>query len=327
MSIKKILKSQSWLRRPVKKLKVHIDYSRDARFISAYLLDQHETAARREYKTLLLVHSIEKGLVRSPERPFGFEKAEELIKLLDRFTTNEREGIAFKMGTEVLQSWAGRFLEKGWPLPRWAVEKKISVHTEKPLAGTIRAGAKQITERPQWHQLDYASFIKSRHSARVYDKSKVSDEELLEALELAGYSPSACNRQMIRMHIIDEPKLKRTLYDTLHGTGGINFENCRLGLITFDGNSLEFSGERNQGYLNAGLFAMTLVHAFHWKGIGSCFLQFANTFSEERMLSKQLGLPKNEKIVVAISLGRYVQGENVPSSLRRMPSTILRIVS
>lgn len=125
--------------------------------------------------------------------------------------------------------------------------------------------------------------------------------------------------------MIDDPEGKRVLYNTLHGTGGVDYENCRIGVVTYDSRSLEFYGERNQGYLNAGLFAMTLIYALHWKGVGACLLQFGNTTAEERNLVDRLGLAASERIAVGLSIGHLEASDTVPASVRRTVGEVLRV--
>jgi hypothetical protein len=47
------------------------------------------------------------------------------------------------------------------------------------------------------YSIDYKKFIKSRHSLRNYRNEKLKIEDIKEAIEMAKYSPSACNRQYI----------------------------------------------------------------------------------------------------------------------------------
>ena len=62
---------------------------------------------------------------------------------------------------------------------------------------------------------------------------------------------------------------------------------------------------------------MNFVNALHFKGIGSCFLQWGNKHSQEVRIKKQLGIPKDEKIVIAIAAGYYKNNTLVPKSYRK----------
>lgn len=43
--------------------------------------------------------------------------------------------------------------------------------------------------------IDFSSFVKSHHSMRTYLDEPITNEEIIQAIELAKAAPSACNRQ------------------------------------------------------------------------------------------------------------------------------------
>jgi nitroreductase len=299
----------------------------DAWFMSSHLLDGGRASSHEQYRIMLRVHSLEKGMAHRSPRSFGAAKATALTQMLMNSSDETRGSTAYNMGVSVLASWRDFHQERDDRNQSTLdlVELFLSDECEG-YSTNFRAGVRAIFDRDpdSWKDLPFADFVATRHSTRRYSGQSVSEHDLGEAVELAMLSPSACNRQMVRLHVIDDPARKRLLYDTLHGTGGVDFDSCRLGVVTYDSRSLEFYGERNQGYLNAGLFAMTLVYALHWKGIGACLLQFGNTVTEERGLIKQLGIPEVERIAVGISFGHLESSDVVPASVRRTVSEVLR---
>ena len=87
--------------------------------------------------------------------------------------------------------------------------------------------------------------------------------------------------------------------------------------------AFERIGERNQGWLNVGLFAMNFVNALHSRKIGSCFIQWANSNKEEATLKRQLGLNDSERIGVVVVAGAYPEEFDVPASRRKSISEVL----
>lgn len=327
MSLKKRLKSVDSLRQFVKRIKIHREYFYDARFMSSHLLDGGRASSHEQYRIMLRVHSLEKGMAYRTPRSFGAAKALALVHMLENASAETRTSTAYRMGESVLRAWIDFHSDRDdRNQDAYETVDRFLDSANDPDVEWCEAGVKTISERdPEaWKEIPFDEFVASRHSTRRYTNCKVADEVLDEAVHLAMLSPSACNRQMVRLHVIDDPQGKRLLYDTLHGTGGVDYENCRIGLITYDSRSLEFYGERNQGYLNAGLFAMTLVYALHWKGVGACLLQFGNTAAEERALIRNLGIPDYERAAVGISLGYLEPCDVVPASVRRNVTEVLR---
>ncbi|MDP8016041.1 nitroreductase family protein [Prescottella equi] len=328
MGVKERLKSVDSLRRVVKRLKIHREYLHDAKFMSRHLLDGGRSTSHEQYRIMLVVHSLEKGMAHRSPRSFGATKAASLVKLLRAADYENHGSTAYAMGVSVLRSWREFHAERAdRDLNAYGIVDSFLNEVDTSELAISPAGVRAIADRdPQrWSGLPFADFVSSRHSTRRYAATPVSDQVLDEAVGLAMLSPSACNRQMVRVHMIDDPVGKRLLYNTLHGTGGVDYENCRIGVVTYDSRSLEFYGERNQGYLNAGLFAMTLIYALHWKGVGACLLQFGNTTAEERILVERLGLAPSERIAVGLSIGQLEASDTVPASVRRTVAEVLRV--
>ncbi|MGW5288819.1 nitroreductase family protein [Rhodococcus pyridinivorans] len=327
MNLKNKLKSVDSLRQFVKRIKIHREYFYDARFMSSHLLDGGRASSHEQYRIMLRVHSLEKGMAYRAPRSFGATKAIALAMMLENAGMDTRASTAYRMGESVLRAWVSFHAERDdRNQDAYETVQRFLDESDDPDVEWCEAGVKTIADRDPgaWAELPFDEFVASRHSTRRYSGAKVADEILDEAVHLAMLSPSACNRQMVRLHVIDDPKGKRILYDTLHGTGGVDYDTCRIGLVTYDSRSLEFYGERNQGYLNAGLFAMTLVYALHWKGIGACLLQFGNTAAEERALIRGLGIPEYERAAVGISFGHLEPSDVVPASVRRNVTEVLR---
>jgi len=67
--------------------------------------------------------------------------------------------------------------------------------------------------------------------------------------------------------------------------------------------SLFTNNEKNEPFLNAGLFSMTLLYALHFNMVGACLLNWAVTESNDKKLRELLKIPENEQIVVLIACG------------------------
>ena len=145
----------------------------------------------------------------------------------------------------------------------------------------------------------------SRHSTRNYKHEELKLEDIEEAVDMARFTPSACNRQNIKLHYYPKGKMKQNVIKYSIGKGDFYLEGVNTFIITFDLNGLQGPGNRNQGYFNAGLFATNLVNAFHSLGIGTCYIQFSNSVKEEEQLKKMNGIPSNERIAVILFAGYY----------------------
>ena len=165
--------------------------------------------------------------------------------------------------------------------------------------------------------IDYVKLLASRHSVREFQTKRLSEKDLRKAIRAAILSPSACNRQMIKVYSVSYKKVSDEILKIAQGFGGFEKETINLLVVTFDVEANYFNGERNQGWFNAGLFSMNLVNALHLRGIGSCFCQFGNTVKEEEQIKEMLNIPSSERIAVLISAGYYCDKCQIPFSPRK----------
>ena len=263
---------------------------------------------RLGYSIVLHTHTLEKGLEHFNLRPFGKRKVHIIMDLLKKelkFKNHETD-FSFINGINSLREYKKTYEDHKWTDTKEYkdVSKFLKDYTKIP---DQKTGAYILTkeELKKDYDIDYKKFIKSRHSTRNYKNLDLKIEDIKEAVEMAKYSASACNRQYIKLHYYPKGKMKQKVIDYSIGKGGLYLEGVNTFIITFDVNGLIQEGERNQGYFNAGLFATNLVNAFHSLGIGTCFIQFANSVKQEEALKKSNDIPSNERIAVILYAGYY----------------------
>ena len=131
---------------------------------------------------------------------------------------------------------------------------------------------------------------------------------------------------MCKVYQVKKQDVKELLNKTILGVGGFNREAMTYFVITYDIAAFDFFGERNQGYMNAGLVAMNFVNGLHFKGIGSCFMQWANKRSEDVKVRKALGLSDSEKIAIVLGAGYYKDTYIIPCSCRKSIDEVFKVV-
>ena len=148
-------------------------------------------------------------------------------------------------------------------------------------------------------------------------------DDVKAAVEMAKYSASACNRQYIKLHFYPSGKMRDNVIHYALGKGGLYLDGVNTFIVTFDVNGLSGIGERNQGYFNAGLYSTNLVNAFHSLGIGTCFIQFANSVKDEDDLKRKNEIPEYERIAVILFAGYYDEKSIFAVSPRKNVSELL----
>lgn len=170
----------------------------------------------------------------------------------------------------------------------------------------------------------FPEFAKSRRSIRNYDiNQSVPKELILKAIDLSRTSPSTCNRQSVRAHIVDNKGKVQKVLALQSGNRGFGHLVDKVILITSDIQSWNVPGERFSPYLDSGFFAMNLLYALHYYHIGACPLNWSENSDRNYKLHKLLNIPDNEIITMMISCGYPVEVFKVVRSKRKPLSSIV----
>lgn len=159
-------------------------------------------------------------------------------------------------------------------------------------------------------------FAASRHTVRHY-AGEVDVKQIETAVRLAMTAPSACNRQHVRVHCISDHGMRDAVFNIQHGNRGFGSDADKLLCVTFDLADLRGWEERNDGYVNAGIFIMNLCYALHSQRIGNCILNWHARRDEDLEMRKILGIPPRETIVAFIACGGVPAEFDIAASPRR----------
>ena len=283
-------------------------YLFDLNFYKNYSMKSKEDLNRLGYEIVINTHTLEKGMSHFELRPFTQNKTNLIIRLLKKELKypNHLGHFSFINGINSLREYKKIYDDNKWTDKKEykTVSDFLKDYEKIP---DQRTGAYILTkdQLKKDYDIDYKKFIMSRHSTRNYKNEPLKIEDIEKAIEMAKYSASACNRQYIKVHYYSNEKMKKNVIDYAIGKGGLYLKGVNTFIITFDVNGLMGFGERNQGYYNAGLFSTNLVNAFHSLGIGTCFIQFANSVQEEEELKKENDIPEYERIAVILFAGYY----------------------
>lgn len=260
----------------------------------------HEAQLTKDY------HRVEKGLsLRAPSRPFGAAVDARLQLLLAGAATDAAHppyvGYA-QDAREALATWnSGGAVAEGInipPIPRPEI-------------------APELLEQ----------YFTSRHSVRDFDDERLVDPALVaEAVRLATYTPSVCNRQSGRAHLFQGAEASENVLVHQNGNRGFRAQVRSVIVVTSERRLFAGAEERNQRWIDGGLFAMTLVWALHGLGVASCMLNTAASHERLDALRKAADIPENEDIICMIALGYpSAEGIRVARSPRRPLEQVLRI--
>ncbi|MCD8237978.1 MAG: nitroreductase family protein [Clostridiales bacterium] len=287
-----------------------------------------KTRAAQESKILRQTHMIEKGMSLSkPRKGFGQAKIAELFEMLDGYLKLgfSPSAIPFQNAVIALNEYV--IMQKNMGYENSELNEKLSNYQKylevNNSAGIIKDTKQNIEE--QAHK-EYPVFFNSRHSMRQFRPEKVKTEDIKAAVCLVQKAPTACNRQASRVYFYKDEKTNCALGELISGNTGFDGEVNNYLVITADVSAFYDSFERNQIYVEAGIFAMALVEAMHYYGIGSCVLQNGEYKKKNKKFKKICGnIPENERIILFAAVGYYKDEFTYAASMRKNIDDVLII--
>ena len=292
------------------------------RFSKNYIkLSKSEECVR--YQIILLVHKLEKGMCHSNPRPFGFDKVNSLLEIIENYSIDKRKDFEYMLACSIVKAWLQFSVEHNWE----QIIDNNTISRIKALPDSmIKAGSMTFRNPVNSFNAQIEQMLLSRRSVRDFIDKQIKKSDLDFAMKAFLTAPTACNRQMCKIYCVKDKSKKEEIFSCLKGIDGFNLDALTLFLVTYDLASLDYLGERYQGLLNVGLTSMNFVNGLHLRGIGSCFLQWSNTDEEDANVRAVLSLPESECIGVVIAAGYYKSETTIPCSTKKQINHVYREV-
>ena len=170
--------------------------------------------------------------------------------------------------------------------------------------------------------MDFLELVKKRGSCRRYSSRRVCREVIENCLRASQLAPSACNSQPWNFIIIHDESLKNKLADGIFsGIHSMNAFAKKAPVLIAVVREKSLYAARLAGQLRGTQYSLVdlgiacehFVLQAAQEGLGTCWIGWFN----EKYLKKVLGLPKDKKVDIVISLG-YPEGE-VSTGKKRKP--------
>lgn len=303
-----------WRKFKLLRLQAHLvsDHLYDRRRFRAWShgTDTDRTQAQALHAIYKSYHGVEKGLSLSLPRPgFGVPKIAFLIgKLRDYAKRFDAKGVP--AATSALQSYQA--FNASHDLKNPALETFLADVPDDYSGGTKPVTRDEILAITATTGPD---FFWSRHSVRQYADTSVPLEMIHAAVDMARKTPSVCNRQGGRVHVFADAQ---KALDWQPGNTGFGHLASRALIVTADLQAFSGTGERNQPFVDGGMFAMSLLYALHAQGLGACPLAWSMRADKDRAMRAALNIPDSEAVIMMISVGNLPETLQVAKS-HRMP--------
>ncbi|MCR8546924.1 nitroreductase family protein [Salipiger sp. P9] len=189
----------------------------------------------------------------------------------------------------------------------------------------LRGGTETVTreEIQRRGKIDFLDFAEARHSIRRFAPGPVAPDKIDRAVRAAQMTPSSCNRQTCRVWIWTEPEAVQRVLAMQSGNRNFGHEVSGVAIVASDLTHWYEVEERYQGWVDAGMFAMSLALGLHAEGLGAVMLNWGEEYPQDQALRELTGIPESALVAVMIGFGNLPETLTVPVSQRGPLDTCL----
>ncbi len=273
---------------------------------------------KRKAILLMNLHALEKAFsFKEIKQDFAKEKVKNLFEQTsDHLKCNGVDLLALAaMGVLYRYIQHPRSYKDGYLNDQFQILLKKYNLCSQSLIGGTKPLSREVIPQDLSYNLLY-NFASTRHSVRNFSSEEVTQKEILKAVKFAQTSPSVCNRQTARVHAFSKNSFAPIINAQLGDQGWVTNAN-KLFVVTTDLNYFGGTYERNQPYIEGGLFCMQFVMGLHAQRIASCCKMYIRSPKLDREIYKVTGINENEVPIMLILAGHYEREKiQVPYSFR-----------
>lgn len=330
-TIKAIIPTPLWRKLRLSKQNLQIksvSLKQAQRFAQWISYDCSTDKARVETRLAFDIHRLEKGLSHAHFRyGFGMGVLQSIamhMMLLEHADPDYSTNPLYKQGIAVLHEYRIRHDEQGYDLSN--VKALFSKKIWEKSGNSIDhiAGSFNLDTHGKRNNLEkgFRELAENRYSVREYSSEPVSQELLDQVYQVSMKTPSVCNRQATRIYQISDPAIIESALDIQGGFHGYKAPPVLL-FITSDIRAFMNANERNEPFVDGGLFAMSLLYALEAYGLAACPLNAMFDQSQDNRTRQLLNIPDNELPIMYIAVGNFPSNIPVCRSTRRTVESIL----
>lgn len=265
-------------------------------------------------------HAIEKGLT-MPELRLGFGKqmlidlVDDCLAYIERYGYEEGQ---LRQALSVILEYKDLHDHNGFRLDDDLVKAIGKIVSLTDINGIDCSKQREFCNNSYFKYVNspFPDFAKSRASIRSFSNQDVSLVKIANALELAKTAPSACNRQSWRTYVFSDKARINEILGIQGGNRGFGHLANKLILIVSETGVFSGPAERNQAYIDGGIYAMNLLYSLHANKIGACILNCSNSVSKDITLRKLCNIKDSEVFIAFIACGIPPQEMRVAASVR-----------
>lgn len=300
-----------------------VRFSKHAAF-SLYDSSYDQLTARIMYN----VHALEKGLSRTHNFRAGFGK-KALSTLNDALVIYTEKGydqnaFPYIEGRAIFLKYILAHEEKGVDIsflndivdPSF-LDRNLTID---------KSGIKKVyaKDKSKNNEKGFYELCQGRSSVRDFSGESVDREAIIRAIDNARKTPSVCNRQGWFVYLVENKQMIESLLYYQRGFAGYPEIPESVLVITVSNSTFLSPVERNEAFVDGGLFAMSVIYGLEYEGLAAVTLNAMMNSKDEESIRKLVNIHESEQIILFIAIGAFKEKCVVPVSDRKEVDAFLR---
>lgn len=274
-------------------------------------------------------HVIEKGLT-MPETRLGFGKkiVNDLVRMCNEFIDSyDNENTQLINAVSVLLEYKKFHQQNSYKLSKTLIKSiddldfrmKNRVLPQEQINTTKEEYFKEVNSV-------FNVFSNSRKSIRNYSSDALPISKIIDSVDLVKNTPTSCNRQSNRVYVYTEKDKIRKILEKQGGSRGFLELVDKLIVVVSELGVYEGVRERNQAYVDGGIFVMNLLYALHFNKVVCCVLNCGFSKEIDLALRKITKIKESECFVAMISCGEAKDNFKIAASHRDSIDKSIKII-
>ena len=273
-------------------------------------------------------HVVEKGLTMPNRRfHFGEENLKHLIKLCYQYIEQgyNTSKIQFIEAINAIFEYESIHIQNGKELPTFISTEIQSLHNIFSRHNIVSQPC--INKQEMYQHGDFKYIATNRHSIRDFCGT-IEMAQVEKAIELAQTAPSACNRQPVSVHVIEndhkEVGVFKKILSLQNGNRGFGHNADKLLVVSVTPETFSYPVERHAIYIDGGIFVMNLLYSLQYYQIAACTLNASFAPKEDTEIKKLLNT--KDELIAIIAIGDCPEKINIARSIRKEKESIINYI-
>jgi nitroreductase len=152
-------------------------------------------------------------------------------------------------------------------------------------------------------KINFLELANIRRSIRYFTNDQILLSNFISNDDIQNVTPSVCNRRDFRFIQITDENTKMKLLKLQNGNGSFRDHISNLAIVVADPSKMINPEERNQYFIDGGLFGMNFLHFLTYYGISSCCLNWSRNMIADLKFKNLNVIKKHEELLFMVAFG------------------------